>query len=324
LVALPGLLLGTRRPEIARDYLCAAVETWSRTWLPKAFQAKDSVYPSTALDGPLWLFPAAWHYWTATHDRAFLGDELYPALESIAREYGERYVCRGRTDNLICARDARQSDMPGSICLTTNALWYNAQEALAEWALIMNNGGQKAWGEASARTRAGVLNVFLSQDGSTLLNAISESGEWRDQALRSSQSLAVGLPFSVLPDSGPVLARMRDELATPVGLRSLSPRDPAYVGDGSDIRFLPRRWSGSVDPTYFGVYCDALIRAGMELDIKEVFAPLQKVFTERGYGCLPGAFSGDAPHTSCDHVASACAVGEALRIYLRLTGIGTI
>ncbi|MBI5094233.1 MAG: glycogen debranching enzyme family protein [Candidatus Hydrogenedentes bacterium] len=314
LLAMPGLLLSTQRFELARDYLRSAIAAWVDSWNPSAFQSVIAPNPVALVDGPLWIFVAAWQYWIATGDREFLANELYPKLETVASGFMERLGYQCSIEPLI---SVRRSDQQEIVHLTTNALWYNALETLAQWASALKHGGHADWRNRSELCRRGFQRIFLCGDGATLANVVSESGGWRDASLRSSQVLAIGLPFAVLIDADSVLSRFQAELATPVGLRSLSCRDSAYVGDGSDIRFLPRRWSGSVDPAYSGLYCDSLIRAGKKQAAHELVESLRSVVSGRGDGFLPGAFSGDAPHGPCDFVVSACAVGEALRVFVQ-------
>jgi glycogen debranching enzyme len=93
--------------------------------------------------------------------------------------------------------------------------------------------------------------------------------------------------------------------------------DSRYVGNGEDVRLLPKHWSGSVDATWFGCYCDALQRCGVPVSDRSLFVPFEGELHRRGYGHISGAFTGDAPHEPCDYVASASAVGEVMRIYAR-------
>jgi glycogen debranching enzyme len=113
------------------------------------------------------------------------------------------------------------------------------------------------------------------------------------------------------------LQLIREHLVTPFGLRSLSFRDSRYVGNGNDVNFLPKCWSGSVDATWLGCYCDARNRAGVPLDGTQLFEPFKAELQRRGYGHISGAFAGDPPHEPCDYVASASALGEIMRIYAR-------
>jgi len=317
LIAFSGLLLTRQRFDLARDYLKGVALRWRGSQAPSKFAPQMVVGHMHPADVPLWAFVAVWRYWKATQDEEFLADELLPFLENVAQYCLSQGEIRRTADGLLEVGHEPGADYPPTLPLGTNALWYNAQMTLAELKDVSDAPQARAWRERARRTAVALQDLFLCQTRQGLADQVTLSPLHCDETVRASQILSVGLPFSPLTDPQPALQLIREHLVTPLGLRSLSFRDSRYVGNGNDVSFLPKCWSGSVDATWLGCYCDARNRAGVPLDGTQLFEPFKAELQRRGYGHISGAFAGDPPHEPCDYVASASALGEIMRIYAR-------
>jgi predicted glycogen debranching enzyme len=106
------------------------------------------------------------------------------------------------------------------------ALWINALRiASIRWSLV--------WKRAADRAQASFAR-FIQADGSLadVLDADHVPGKV-DPSCRPNQIFAVGgLPFAILEGEAAhaVVAAVEATLLTPIGLRSLCPSHPAYVG----------------------------------------------------------------------------------------------
>jgi len=313
-----GLFLVPRRHEMARQYLLAAAHRWMAVRRPTGFCPQTAWGQMHAADAPLWLILAAWQYWKATGDIEFVRDVLYPALNDIDDCYmwGEGEV--RNHGGLIEVGYESGADYAPILPLGTNCLWCNAKLVMADFER-QDNPTRAGHFVDMGRQAMDLINRMFSCQGRAGLadGVVLEPSFWRDETIRCSQILAVGLPFCVSDNIMPVVRIIKEHLATPLGPRTLSPKDSRYVGDGSDVRILPKQWSGSVDPAWFGLYCDALRRGGGFRPGKAFFAGFEAEIDQRGMGHISGAFTGDAPHTACDYVASAGASGELMRIYAR-------
>src|SRR5262249_30830361 len=87
-----------------------------------------------------------------------------------------------------------------------------------------------------------------------------------DTSLRPNQLFAVSLPHAPLADESVV--RSVAPLVTPLGLRSLSPSDPGYVGrhQGSPAERDRAYHQGTVWPWLVGPYVEACLRTGIPVD----------------------------------------------------------
>jgi glycogen debranching enzyme len=315
LIGFAGILLAPRRFDEARSYLETAASHWRQTRSPSLFCTETVHGQMHPADVALWYFIAAYRYWNATKDKAFTLDVLLPALEEMGHAYMSGAEVR-YTGGLIEVGYEPGARYEPVLPLGTNSLWYNAQRILAELGAVAGKSRSKQWRQSAGKTLERMLVLFPCESRPGMADGVYADGGRRDESLRSSQVLCVGIPFCIAPDLEATVTIITEQLATPFGLRTLSNRDSRYVGNGADVRFLPKHWSGSVDPTWFGCYRDALARVGVKTGPAD-FAPfLERLFT-RGYGHISGAFHGNAPHADCDYVSSASATGEIIRVYAR-------
>ncbi len=120
-----------------------------------------------------------------------------------------------------------------------------------------------------------------------------------------------------------MLNRVRDELLTPMGVRSLAPRDPAYQGHfgGNVVSRNRAYYNGSTFPWLLGPFITASIRAAGETEAsraeaRRILQPCLTRLQSDGLGHLCELFDGDAPHAPRGAIASPLSVAELLRCYV--------
>jgi glycogen debranching enzyme len=148
-------------------------------------------------------------------------------------------------------------------------------------------------------------------------------GAFRDRSIRPNQLFAVSLPHSMVPEAlaRSVLDVASRELLTPYGLRTLSPKDPAYRGryEGGPEERDSAYHQGTVWPWLIGPYVTAFRRVNgrgprTEQAVRELLAPLGAHLLGGGLGQVPEIFDGDAPHRPRGCVAQAWSVAALLRV----------
>jgi glycogen debranching enzyme len=108
------------------------------------------------------------------------------------------------------------------------------------------------------------------------------------------------------------------QLLTPHGLRSLAPRDPAYIG-----LYTGDRWQrdaayhqGTVWGWLIGPFVEAHYRAHGDADAaRSCLAAFEHQLTSFGLGSIAEVFDGDAPFTPRGCLAQAWSVAEVLRMW---------
>ncbi|MEO6596335.1 MAG: amylo-alpha-1,6-glucosidase [Planctomycetota bacterium] len=150
-----------------------------------------------------------------------------------------------------------------------------------------------------------------------------------DSRLRCNQILAVGgLPLPMLTGerARAVVDRCERELLTPLGLRTLAPREPGYVGvyaGGPAVRDAAYHM-GTVWPWLLGPFVEAWLRVHGNSSAHKAEAhrrfvvPLLAHLEQAGIGHVSEIAAGDAPHTPRGCPFQAWSIADLLRLELQV------
>lgn len=334
MIALPGLTLSTGRPGIAKSILLEFSKHISEGMIPNRFPDLGDEAEYNTVDATLWYFEAIRAYGEATGDYALLQDHLYNKLADIITWHlrGTRYNIHVDTDGLLYAgepgvqltwMDAKIGDLvitprigkPVEI----QALWYNALKTMADLALRFEDNGSAAQYSAMAETARVSFNaLFWNEEEGCLFDVIVNGS--RDAGVRPNQIFAAGLHHPILDEerARKVVDKVEAELLTPVGLRSLSPRDPAYVPayTGSPFERDSAYHQGTVWAWLIGGFVDAYRRVypGKEERVAEILAGFKGHLPGGCVGQISEIFDADPPHRPRGCFAQAWSVAEVLRV----------
>jgi len=104
---------------------------------------------------------------------------------------------------------------------------------------------------------------------------------------------------------------VRNELLTPYGLRTLSPKDSRYIGRYTGD---PSYHNGCVWPWLIGFYIEGALRMGEPKErLRPLLEPLLLHTHDAGLGTISEIFDGDAPHAPNGCISQAWSVAEAIR-----------
>jgi glycogen debranching enzyme len=209
-----------------------------------------------------------------------------------------------------------------------NALWHYALARMAQWAQSLNDSrAATEYRSAACRVAETFTDSFWFDPGGYLYDvidcpegAVESNGRRSDSSLRPNQIFAVSLGTGLLDPqrARAVVDTCARELLTPVGLRSLSPRDARYASKYSGgprerdaIYHQGTVWSWLLGPfalAHFRVYGDAQ-HANMLLE------GLAAHLGEACLGTLSEIMDGDPPHRPRGCFAQAWSVSETLRAW---------
>jgi glycogen debranching enzyme len=372
LIALPGLAITTRRYSETQRILRHLGRYFRQGLLPDRLptaqrpKLTDEDYRS--VDTTLWYFHALDKYLGATRDYELL-DELYLRLAECLNWYTQGTYHGIQAD----ARDGLLRTNASELALTwmnalaegtpvtprsgkaveVNALWYHALSLMHEWSQILYqrgriNYGRQQYAEQAELCRRSFNERFWYADGEYLYDVV-DGPEGNDSRLRPNQLLASSLRYAVLDADrqAGILDKITQQLATPYGLRTLSPLDPLYRGQ------LPARRTelpyalhqGGAWPWLIGPYIDTLLKVGgypphtsasgsertHQSDLYQEFVwrkglqilePFRQQMQKHMLGNISDVYAGDTPHNSGPRLASALSVGEILRTYSMLAHMG--
>jgi glycogen debranching enzyme len=164
--------------------------------------------------------------------------------------------------------------------------------------------------------------LFWNKDRGCLYDVIN--GGPPDPSIRPNQIFAVSLHHSMLsPERANAVVRtVERELLTQVGLRSLSPSDPRYMGryEGDQYHRDSAYHQGTVWPWLLGPFVTAYVRVnGGTPQAREraldLLRPLGEHLVGAGVGQIAEIFDGDPPHRPRGCFAQAWSVAELLRAF---------
>jgi predicted glycogen debranching enzyme len=329
MIALPGLLLATRRFDEAGRVLATYAGYVSEGMIPNHFDDYTNEPHYNTVDASLWFVHAAHEYLRISKDRDTFESHLRPACEAILDGYakGTRFkIGMDPTDGLITQGDATtqltwMDAKCGDVAFTPrqgkaveiNALWYNALKLC----------GRDELAERVAKSFAAAYWISPFRGLCDVVN-----GTVRDQSLRPNQIFAVSLPHSPLPldQQRAVVEVVRRELLTPYGLRTLGPGEKNYHAQytGDQFHRDEAYHNGTVWPWLIGPFLSAYLRvAGRSADSLQTartwLRPLVDSMQTLGcIGQIAEIFEAQPPHRPVGCFAQAWSVSEVLRLAVEL------
>ncbi len=338
-IALRGLCLATGRLDDAGAILGEWAGAVSEGMLPNRFPDGGGAPEYNAVDASLWFIVAAHEYLAA---RAIAGervpnreaDRLRDACAAIVHGYatGTRYGIHADVDGLLaCGAPGVQltwmDAKVGEHVITPRtgkpveiqALWINALRIVATW--------ERSRADLAALATAAFTDRFWNPHRRCLFDVVDVdhvAGQ-TDAALRPNQIFAVGgLPFPLLEGTRAlaVVDAVERELWTPLGLRTLAPGDPGYVGRyGGDAAARDAAYhQGTAWPWLLGPFVEAWVgvrgnSAAARAEARRRFlAPLFAHLDEDGLGHVSEIADGDEPQLTHGCPFQAWSLGELLRL----------
>ena len=172
----------------------------------------------------------------------------------------------------------------------------------------------------AAEARASFTAKFWNADAGCLYDVID--GDHRDASIRPNQIFAVSLRHRMLPPDKErqVVEVVERDLLTPLGLRSLSPRDPNYRPryEGGVRERDSAYHQGTVWPWLMGPFISAYVEVhGRTREARQKAELWLKPFAERletaGLGQMSEIADAEPPHEARGCIAQAWSVAELLR-----------
>ncbi|GAC1339901.1 MAG: amylo-alpha-1,6-glucosidase [Acetobacteraceae bacterium] len=330
-IAMRGLMLATGRVAEAGQVLGTWAGAVSEGMLPNRFPDRGDAPEYNAVDASLWFVVAASEYLDRVPGDAPL---LRPAIEAILVGYeaGTRFGIGADGDGLLRAgrpgvaltwMDARLGEWVVTPRIgkpvEVQALWVNA--------LHVGAGFAPRWAELEARAHAAVLARFPDQQTGGLVDVIDVDGVSGavDRSVRPNQVFAAGgLPLNLLDADATrrMLALVEAKLLTPIGLRTLDPAAPEYIGcyRGGPASRDAAYHQGTVWPWLMGPFVQAWLRArgftpaALDEARTRFLAPLLAHLQVAGLGHVSEVADGDPPHRPGGCPFQAWSLGELIRI----------
>jgi predicted glycogen debranching enzyme len=337
LISLPGLTFCSGRPEIGVAILQSMGPQMRHGLIPNFFAANPAHHAYNSVDASLWYFWAVQQLLDWTRDVDTVRRHLWPVMRDILAAFqrgtdngigmsAEGLLRAGNRGTQLTWMDAQAYGSPVTprhgYAVEINALWYNA--LCFSGRLAQQFGEPPPWpADLPERTKAAFVRTFWIEADNYLADVVTDGV--RDTAVRPNQIFAVSLPFSPLDgyQKIAVVDRVRRELLTPYGLRTLSPQHPAYRGryEGDQDARDAAYHQGTVWPWLLGHFGEACLRTSVHrrhtartllTEIRPLLA-----YSLGGSGLLnvPEIFDGDPPHRPNGCRAQAWSTAELIRLF---------
>jgi len=329
LTALPGIFLSLGDVENFEAVLQTNLKRLKNGLLPK-YAGQVGFYDSA--DAPLMVFNALQQL-AKIRSAAEIWKTYGTFLKEILNNYreGTDFNIRMLENGLIHAKkegvaltwmDEYINGIPitprGGLAVEINALWYNA----VSFALSLAGASDdkvfvKAWKELPSLIADSFLSAFWSEDRGQLADFVD--GAYADWSVRPNILLAAAQDFSPLSriQKKMIISTVRNQLLTPVGIRTLSPEDPDYKGFSGEhaVDFSEAAHQGSVYPyliypfvkTYLEVH-----KAGGLAFAKNCLEGFKQEMSENCIGTLSEAYEGNPPHTAKGSISQAWNVAAVI------------
>jgi predicted glycogen debranching enzyme len=330
-IALPGVTLAAGNDtKTCREVLDTMARQLQHGLFPNIGKPPYAAYNS--VDAPLWFFWALQQYEAAAGADVW---KLYGAkMKSILAAYrdginpgirvtGDGLVWAGLPGKALTWMDAVVDGKPvtprAGLAVEINALWYNAVCYALQ--LAGQAGDQRftrEWQEMPDKIRERFNATFWYEEGKYLADYVDEAGQ--NTWVRPNQLFACSLAYSPLTDDMKwgVLDVIRRELLTPRGLRTLSPRDPAYTGsyEGDQRTRDAAYHQGTAWPWLIGAYVEAnlKLRGRQFLPVaRELLSAFEEDISLHGICSIAEVYDGNPPRRPNGSISQAWSVGEVLR-----------
>ncbi len=332
-VSLPGLTLIHGDFITCKSVIDTMVAEMHGPFFPNTGAGNSATY--NAADTSLWFFWALQQYAEFSGKQKEIWKEYGKKMKIILDNYrdGTEFGIHMDTDGLISAgvpgvaltwMDAYADGKPVTPrmgkCVEINALWYNAVCFSLELAALAGDDSfVKNWTPLSLQIPDSFLHTFWGPEKRYLADYVN--GEYKDWAVRPNMIFAASLPYSPVSEEirKDVLSRVRQELLTPRGLRTLTPKSPVFKGTyfGDQRERESAYHQGTVRPWLLGHFAEGYLRihgkSGLSI-IKGIFQGFESVMTEHGIGTISEIYDGDPPHTARGAISYSTSVAELLRL----------
>ncbi len=204
--------------------------------------------------------------------------------------------------------------------IEVNALWYNALGFAMELATKFQDVEFKeSWADIFEIIPKHFKEVFWDKSKGYLCDCdFYGDKDWR---IRPNMIFATSLPYSPISDKIQqlIIEKIKSELLTPRGLRTLTPTDVDYKGiyEGNAIERDICYHQGTVFPWLTCHFTEAYLRiygkSGLSF-VKQLFDNFEENIREHGVGTISELFDGDPPHKPGGAISYAMSVSELLRM----------
>lgn len=351
LISFEGLLLVTKRYDIAKEVLMTFVKNIKYGLVPNGYSGFDNRPLYNSADSSLLLFEQIKKYIKYTGDYDFVKDNLYKTLVQIIECYTKgidvdnNNIYLDKDNLLVSGTETTQNTWMdakyGNFAVTPrngkavemNAMWYNALKILEELSVAFGElENVKKYAKMAKLTKSAFNDKFYNKNKKCLYDVLG------DKKIRPNQLFALSLTYPVIDAKSEIAKEIIDtvtkKLLNKYGLKTLAKGEEGYVDvyEGDAYKRDTSYHQGITWVWLLGLYNDAyknIIKATStkvakrelqdELDkfIETTYKTFKNDLYNQGMiGTISEIYDSKSPQLPKGAMAQAWSVAEVLRIIL--------
>lgn len=351
LIAFEGLLLVTRRFDVAKEVLKTMIRDVKFGLVPNGYSGYDNRPLYNSVDASLLLFEAIQKYIDYTGDYKFIKEEFYECLEDIIENYSngidvddnniyldeDGLIVSGTEETQNTWMDAKYDGIAvtprsGKV-VEVNSLWYNANIIMSALSKKFGHAIKaKNYKKIAEDCKSAFNNKFYNSKNKCLYDVLGDS------RVRPNQLFALSLTYPIIePNSEEaknIIATVEKKLLNSYGLKTLAKGEINYVEiyEGDSKKRDNSYHQGITWPWLLGLYYNSLknmLKVAKKKDEKKEIEEKIAKFVEKtnktfkkeicNKGCIGSIselYDSKSPYLSKGTFAQAWSVSEVFRIIL--------
>lgn len=351
LISFEGLLLKTKRYEIAKEVLLTIIRDIKYGLVPNGYSGYDNRPLYNSVDSSLLLFEQIQKYINYTKDYDFIKEKIYPVLEQIIDSY-----CNGididnnniylDEDGLICSgtETTQNTWMDAKIgnyvvtprngkAVEINAMWYNSLKIMEDLSSkFETKQNSTKYKKLAEKCKKSFEEKFYNKRRKCLYDVLG------DKKIRPNQLFALSLTYPVIEPSSEMAKEMFNtvtkKLLNNYGLKTLAKGEENYVEkyEGDSFKRDMSYHQGITWPWLLGIYYDSFKKIvkeeknktkkkELEEQLTKFVQNVEKIFTKeftqgKTVGGIAELYDSVKPHDAKGTIQQAWSIAEVFRIIL--------
>lgn len=350
LIAFEGLLLKTKRYELAKEILLTMIRDIKYGLVPNGYSGFDNRPLYNSVDSSLLLFEQIQKYINYTGDYEFIKEKIYDKLEKIIDSYvngidvdnnniyldKDYLISSGTETTQNTWMDAKYNGIPATPrngkAVEINALWYNSLMIMIDLTkkIKPNENEIKKYQNLAKKCKKSFNEKFYNSKRKCLYDVLG------DNKIRPNQLFGLSLTYPVIEPNTEqaynILKVVEKKLLNNYGLKSLAKGEPNYIDiyEGNSFKRDMTYHQGITWTWLLGLYYDTLrnmiktekrktykenLQEKLDKFIEKTTKTFEKEVNERGcLGSIAEIYDSSKPYEPKGTISQAWSVAEILRI----------
>lgn len=351
LIAFEGILLKTKRYDIAKEVLLTMTRDIKYGLVPNGYSGYDNRPLYNSVDSSLLLFEQIQKYINYTEDYNFIEKEIYPVLEKIIDAYCGKIDIDDNNiyldeDGLISSgtQNTQNTWMDAKIgnyvvtprngkAVEINSMWYNSLKIIESLSKKFEGEEKsKKYKKLAEKCKKSFNEKFYNKRRKCLYDVLG------DNKIRPNQLFALSLTYPIINPSSDIAKEIFNtvtkKLLNSYGLKTLAKGEENYIEkyEGDSFKRDMSYHQGITWPWLLGIYYDSLKKIveaeksktkkkELEEQLSKFVKNVEKTFTKefkegKTIGGIPEIYDSVKPYEAKGTINQAWSVAEVFRIIL--------